>query len=69
MREMDLILGGWADKNLSALRPDVLDLYEALIAVDDHEIHAWVTGRSSAPDRFKELIRDISEQVLHPRGA
>lgn len=55
-REMDLILGPWSDANLASLDADTLDLFEALLSENDHDLHAWVTGREKAPERFQGLI-------------
>ena len=45
IKEMDLILGGFADEVLSDLGDDALDRYEALLTENDHDLYRWVTAR------------------------
>ena len=68
MRETDLLLGGWADARLAALSTAELDLFEALLAENDHDIHAWATGREQAPERFAALVEDIARTASQPGG-
>ena len=58
-REMDLVLGGWSDAALAGLDADDLDLYEALLEENDHDIYAWLTGREATPERFRGLVSRI----------
>ncbi|RDW13665.1 succinate dehydrogenase assembly factor 2 [Paracoccus thiocyanatus] len=44
-KEMDLILGPFADSQLERLDPDELDLYEALLAENDQDLYPWITAR------------------------
>lgn len=44
-KEMDLILGPFADSQLEQLDPDELDLYEALLAENDQDLYPWITAR------------------------
>lgn len=45
MKEMDLILGPFADAGFDGLGPDELDLYEALLAENDQDLYRWITAR------------------------
>ena len=45
IKEMDLILGGFADTDLAELGAGDLALYEALLSENDHDLYAWVTAR------------------------
>jgi antitoxin CptB len=47
--ESDLLFGGFADHYLMSLDGRQLDRYEALLDQSDHDLLAWVFGRSSAP--------------------
>jgi len=60
IREMDLILGRFAETALSDLSEDELQLYDALLSENDHDIYQWVTGQVAAPDRFAALITRIA---------
>jgi antitoxin CptB len=63
IKEMDLILGGWADRRLSTLSTDDLEVYDALLEENDRDLYAWVTGASDVPPRFAALMADIAEEV------
>ena len=49
MREMDLIIGRFADAFMDDMADADLDAYEALIELPDPELLAWVTGMASPP--------------------
>lgn len=53
MKEMDLILGHFADDCLADLPGDQLDLYERLLGENDQDLYLWVTDRigGDAPTR------------------
>ncbi len=61
IKEMDLILSAYADRNLSAMTSGQLDLYEALLSENDQDLLSWTTGQAPAPDRFAALIGEISD--------
>lgn len=44
MREMDLLLGGYADGALADLDGAALDAYERLLEEPDQELYLWVSG-------------------------
>ena len=48
-REMDLILGRFADSELAALGDSELDAFEALMEWPDTDLYRWVTGEARAP--------------------
>ncbi len=50
MREVDLILGRFADACLDQLDGDELASFEALLDVPDPVVLAWVTGETPVPD-------------------
>ncbi len=55
-KEMDLILGRFWDAEGAALDPDTLDTYEALLAENDQDLYAWVSGQAQPPTDFAALI-------------
>jgi antitoxin CptB len=59
-REMDLILGPFADRALAALTPAETDAYEALIAENDQDLYAWVTGATACPARHAAIVALIA---------
>jgi len=59
-KEMDLILGGYADARLAAMDGPALDLFEALLAEDDHALYQWVTGQATPPADFADLVAELA---------
>jgi antitoxin CptB len=51
-REMDLVLGRFADAALASLAPDDINAFEALIEVPDPDLFAWLTGAEPVPANF-----------------
>ena len=48
-REIDLILGGFADRKLDALAAPDLDAFEALLNANDQDVYEWITEAAPAP--------------------
>ncbi|WP_298431018.1 succinate dehydrogenase assembly factor 2 [uncultured Jannaschia sp.] len=67
IKEMDMILGGYADAELGNLDAEGLDLFEAVLGENDHDLFAWVTGQDEAPARFAPLMTELAARV--PGGA
>lgn len=59
-KEMDLVLGPWAEAHLAGLDAARLALYDALLAENDQDLIQWVMGTAAAPERFTALIGEIS---------
>lgn len=49
IREMDLILGPFADRHVAAMSSEEIDQFEALLDVPDQDIYDWLMGRSPVP--------------------
>ncbi|EYD78321.1 YgfY [Rubellimicrobium mesophilum DSM 19309] len=64
IREMDLILRDFSTRELTALTPDDLDLYESLLAENDHDFLAWITGTAEPPARLAPLVARIRERAV-----
>jgi antitoxin CptB len=48
-REMDLILGPFADSHGHELGADELAAFEALLGADDQDVYGWIIGREPPP--------------------
>ena len=58
MLEMDLLLGGFADRHVAAMDGPALDDYEALLVEQDQDIYDWYLGRTAPPvDRISAVLR------------
>ena len=45
IKEMDLILSAYADRNLAVMDAAGLDTYDALLQENDQDLYQWVTGQ------------------------
>lgn len=59
-KEMDLILGRFADDRLDTLSPGEVDLFDALLAENDHDLYQWVTRQVPPPERLAQMIDAVS---------
>lgn len=48
-REMDLILGRFADRHVFEFSPLQLERYERLLEENDPDLYNWLTGREPPP--------------------
>jgi antitoxin CptB len=53
IREMDLILGGFAHANLSMLTDRELRELEAIVELPDGELLGWIMGQSPVPPEHR----------------
>ncbi len=61
-REMDLLLGRFADHHLGSFDATLLDAYAALLEESDPDIYDWVCGRSVAPAGvFSSVLAALTE--------
>jgi antitoxin CptB len=56
MREMDLVLGRFADAQIAALSDQELDEYERWLEVPDQKIFTWVNGSQPVPPEFDTAL-------------
>jgi antitoxin CptB len=70
IREMDLIMGRFADRALDGLAERDLAEFERLIDVPDGDLLAWITGESDVPPSYDTAIfRRMREFHLSGEGA
>ena len=58
-KEMDLVLGPYADAHLAAMEEGKLALYDRLLDENDQDLLPWVLGQVAAPAAFAGLIAEI----------
>jgi antitoxin CptB len=62
-RELDLLLGAFAEQQLAELDDAELSEYEALLEVPDQRLYAWIIGREPVPaecdGRVMERLRRL----------
>jgi antitoxin CptB len=60
MREMDLVLGRFADAQIGTLTDAELDEYERLLEIPDQQMFAWLCGTETVPaDIDTALLRRV----------
>jgi antitoxin CptB len=57
-RELDLLLGSFADEHLGALNEAEVDEFERLLDVPDWDTYAWLTGNKEVPENYKGPLMD-----------
>jgi len=70
-REMDLILGAFADARLATLAAESLDAYEVLLEEPDQDLYLWVSGARPAPPQHRDtlaLLRAFVQSGLEKPG-
>ncbi|MCB2136666.1 MAG: succinate dehydrogenase assembly factor 2 [Rhodobacteraceae bacterium] len=63
MKEMDIVLGPFADRCLADLPVVTVTLYDRLLGENDQDIYAWITGAAKPPAEFAALLDTIVAAV------
>jgi len=56
IREMDLIMGRFADAAIDTMSDTELDDFERLIEVPDRDLFRWITGEDATPSNYDTAI-------------
>lgn len=68
MREMDLIMGRFADAEIGNLSEAELDEFERLIEVLDRDLLSWVTGEAEVPENYdSDVFRRLKAFHQHDK--
>lgn len=59
-KEMDLVLGPWADAHLAGLDEARLRVYDLLLEENDQDLMAWILGQAEPPATIAGLLREIA---------
>ncbi len=57
-REMDLLMGSFADAHLEDMSEDDLGQFERLLATPDWDVFAWLVGQKPIPAEYKSELLD-----------
>ncbi|SHJ04839.1 antitoxin CptB [Palleronia salina] len=69
IKEMDLILGAYADHRLAELDDETVALYQQMLLENDQDLYQWVSGQAPAPPLYADLTADIAAHMAeHVRG-
>jgi len=55
IKEMDLILTEFSVSHLADLSDAELELYDALLAENDHDLYKWVSSGEGAPEAYAPI--------------
>ena len=58
-KEMDLILGPFADVHLAQMDEATLATYDALLDENDQDLLPWILGQAAAPVALSPLLAQI----------
>ena len=58
-KEMDLVLGPFADAHLATMPEAKLVIYDVLLEENDQDLLPWVLGQTQAPAHLADLIVEI----------
>ena len=61
-KEMDIIMGSFADKYLPSFSAEELDRYESILQHSDPDLYNWLSGKEQTP---ANLIDDVFEKLLN----
>ncbi len=56
IKEMDIIVGGFAHARLSSMSIGELALFEALLEIPDQELLSWTTGQETVPEKWNTAL-------------
>ena len=62
MKELDLLIGSFAERHLAAFSPDQLDRFEALLDLPEPLMYGWLVGGEAPPD---DLDNDVLTLLLN----
>ncbi|MBI2233747.1 MAG: succinate dehydrogenase assembly factor 2 [Micavibrio aeruginosavorus] len=65
-RELDLIMGTFADRTLDGLTGAELDLYDQILTHPDPDLYNWITAVEPVPANF---MNPVMEKLLRHRVA
>ena len=58
-REMDLLLGSFADARLATFSEAQLARFEVLLELSDPDLFAWIVGREAVPPAYDNDVMNL----------
>ena len=58
-KEMDMILGPFADQSMERLDLVQLDVYEAMLTENDQDLYQWFSRQAPEPARYTAILSVI----------
>lgn len=67
MKELDVIMGRYAETHLAEMSGDELDQFERILGAPDPSVYAWLTGTEEIPAEYDgPVLRQIMRFSLTP---
>lgn len=67
-KEMDLILGNYADVHLEQMSNEQMDQFSNLLNQADDEMYTWISGASEVPAEFdNEIMKSLKKFQMRPQ--
>lgn len=60
-RELDLLMGSFAERNLPAMSASELDLYDIILTHPDPDLYNWITAQEEVPANY---MNPVMEKLL-----
>lgn len=64
-REMDLLLGRFAEQHLETFSSRQLDLFEAMLNHGDPDLYDWLAGREAVPEAMNHDVMRLFLQFKY----
>ncbi len=61
-KELDLLIGSFAERHLAVMSGEQLDRFESLLEVPEPLLYDWLTGMSAPPPEFDH---DVTRLLLN----
>ncbi|MDB5492662.1 MAG: hypothetical protein JWO78_2511 [Micavibrio sp.] len=58
-KELDLIMGTFANRHIANLSDAELDLYDQILTLPDPDLYNWVTGLEPVPAIYMNSVMEI----------
>ena len=55
-KEMDIVLGPYADAHLAGMDMEALAAFEAILEEQDQDLMSWILGQKAPPGKHSDLI-------------
>ena len=69
MKEVDLVLGPFADTHVDTMDDEQLETFELLLSVPDTDLYDWLCERRTPPERYRtKLYEQIYNFSRRARG-
>jgi antitoxin CptB len=64
-KEMDLVLGAYADEEMRNLSEADLNAHEVIMAENDHDLYQWISGQSEVPSEIAPAISRVTKHFMN----